>query len=49
MYAVSKLAEIAFAFLTANEQTAAGSAVLVNAMCPGYVFHRNSDTPDTRT
>lgn len=36
MYAVSKLAEIAYTFLVAREEVASGSNVICNALCPGY-------------
>ena len=36
MYGISKVAEIAYTHIVAREEAAAGSNILVNAMCPGY-------------
>jgi NAD(P)-dependent dehydrogenase (short-subunit alcohol dehydrogenase family) len=36
MYAVSKLAEVAYTFLVAREEAAMGSSVICNGLCPGY-------------
>jgi NAD(P)-dependent dehydrogenase (short-subunit alcohol dehydrogenase family) len=37
MYAVSKVAQLAYTFIVAREEYFAKTGVIVNAMCPGSV------------